>query len=978
MLGLCATGRAQNNWMQYLPDDAYLVDLSIPGAHDAATGHGWTGLAGLLTGASNGTTQDIDIPEQWKLGVRAFDLRPKVTNSRLAINHGPLQTKLYFDDALRTLGTFLKENPSEFIVIHMLYADGFSSDKAKFQTQLKDLLGRDGVKEYLIDFSRDLTVKDMRGKMLIISRDPYDTTPYAGGFFNGWGDGIYRNISISGKSGPSATLNVQDLSNVSQNDDTKKAEIIDLLNYSTKHVATNSEKVVWAFNLPSGYNNSGASSSNGYRANAVNTHQVFIDYLKKNHAGPTGVVLMDYVGVDNSNGYGTQTVYNTRGLELLNDLIQNNWRYLPKMNAEGKPVTVPYYAHKTFGWTSNNNNPNYKFQVNTWSTEGEFDGSGMLTPFFEDWVDKSGKLGSGQTSYTIHDCQKGLYKVTIRARLLNEAGGAEISGASIFANEASVSITNGRPCTNGYYDDYTVVGTVNEENGTLTFGFNLENPTFNWISFNHIDVEYLGEEMEIADGDFLLNPICEKGVKEAYLQAQKAFEADPSQENYNALAKAYQEAAPSVKAYEALTEAFGYADSVYPEASKNASEEAIEEYERAIEAIKKKYNNGDYADSEIAEVAVPQVYAALAALQMSKGVNGADMTGLIINPSFETGDLTGWTLPKGGSEDTGVKANNYVNKNNNNEKTYYTEGCDGKYLFNIWWWGHPITQTVKGLPNGRYRLDALVASDGATVYLIANGGHNEGTETGGSYPSKDKFQEASYEFDVTDGTATIGVVGGENGIAGEHKPYREDGYWWYKADNFRLTLLSLSDLTDNVTITEARYTAYVTMFDTDFSQTEGLTAYKVMNATAESVTLQEITSAPKGTAVVLSGDADTYILHNGDAEEATGNIFLAGGKQKGNGQTIYALGYINEVVGFYLVQDGVSVPADKGYLVIDNVDPADIKTFIPFGGEATGIVSVGTEGGKDASTVIYNLAGQRVQTPTKGIYIVNGKKVMVK
>ena len=971
MLGLCATGRAQNNWMQYLPDDAYLVDLSIPGAHDAATGNGWASSSSLL-GRSSGTTQDIDILNQWNLGVRAFDLRPNISGSRLAINHGILQTKLYFDDAIKMLCGFLRDNPSEFIVIHMLYAqkDNFESNKAKYSTMLKELLGSDDVKDYLIDFRRDLTVKDMRGKMLIISRDPYDTTPYTGGFFNGWGDGIYWNLSISGKNGASAPLHVQDLSNVYNQDAEKKAAIIDLLNFSTKHVATNPEKVVWAFNLPSGYNNSGTSSSNGYRANAVNTHQVFIDYLKENSAGPTGVVLMDYVGVDNSTGYallGSGANYNTRGLELLNDLIQNNWRYLPKMNAEDNPVTVPYYAYKTFGWTSNNNNPNYKFQVNTWSIEGKTDGSGMLTPFFEDWVDKSGKLGNGQTSYTIHDCQKGLYKVTIRARLLNEAGGAEISGASIFANEESVSITNGRPCTNGYYDDYTVVGTVDEENGRLTFGFNLENPTFNWISFNHIDVEYLGEEMEIADGDFLLNPICEKGVKEEYLQAKKAFEDNPSQENYNAWAKAYQKAIPSVVAYEALKEALDYADSVYPEASKNASKEAKEEYERVIETIKKKYNNGDYADSDIAEVAVPQVYAALAALQQANGGDGEiDMTRFIINNSFETGDLTGWVLPKGQPNDTGVKPQSH--------DTYTAAGCDGDYLFNTWdnSSGVPIIQTVKGLPNGIYRLNALVTSDnGNTIYLTANDGYNEGTKI---TANKTVFVEASYEFEVTDGVATIGAVAGVSGT-GE---YNKDGGVWYKADNFRLTLLSLSDLTDNVTITEARYTAYVTMFDTDFSQTEGLTAYKVTDATAESVTLQEITSAPKGTAVVLRGNAGTYILHNGDAEEATDNIFLAGGKQKGDGQTIYALGYINEVVGFYLVQEGVSVPADKGYLVIDNVDPADIKTFIPFGGEATGIVSVGAEGGKDASTVIYNLAGQRVQTPTKGIYIVNGKKVMVK
>lgn len=160
-----------------------------------------------------------------------------------------------------------------------------------------------------------------------------------------------------------------------------------------------------------------------------------------------------------------------------------------------------------------------------------------------------------------------------------------------------------------------------------------------------------------------------------------------------------------------------------------------------------------------------------------------DMTFKIVNNSFETGNTDGWTtIP---SSDTGARAN---------ADNYATTGTDGDYLFNTWWKGTPITQKIEGLPNGKYRLSVLVASGGGTIYLTANGGHNEGTETGGSYPSSDTFQEATYEFEVIDGTATIGVVGSADGTAGEHKEYREDGYWWYKADNFRLEYLSLPDL----------------------------------------------------------------------------------------------------------------------------------------------------------------------------------------
>ena len=150
---------------------------------------------------------------------------------------------------------------------------------------------------------------------------------------------------------------------------------------------------------------------------------------------------------------------------------------------------------------------------------------------------------------------------------------------------------------------------------------------------------------------------------------------------------------------------------------------------------------------------------------------GTDMTDKIVNPSFETGDLTGWTV--GNSSDTGVRENSNA--------TYATEGCDGNYLFNTWWQGIPITQTIADLPNGKYELKALMASDaGDHLYLLANGEHSA---VFGS-PNKGVFVEQSMQFYVTNKTATIGAIGGnENGT------FNEAGYFWYKVDNFRLTFV---------------------------------------------------------------------------------------------------------------------------------------------------------------------------------------------
>ena len=81
------------------------------------------------------------------------------------------------------------------------------------------------------------------------------------------------------------------------------------------------------------------------------------------------------------------------------------------------------------------------------------------------------------------------------------------------------------------------------------------------------------------------------------------------------------------------------------------------------------------------------------------------------------------------------------------------------------------------------------------------------------------------------------------------------------------------------------------------------------------------------------------------------------------------------------------MPAGKCYLELNHTDfPSSITTQasarlrIVVGNDdddTTGIndVEINTE---EIRGEFYNLNGQRVQTPSKGIYIVNGKKVFIK
>ena len=97
-----------------------------------------------------------------------------------------------------------------------------------------------------------------------------------------------------------------------------------------------------------------------------------------------------------------------------------------------------------------------------------------------------------------------------------------------------------------------------------------------------------------------------------------------------------------------------------------------------------------------------------------------------------------------------------------------------------------------------------------------------------------------------------------------------------------------------------------------------------------------------------------------------------------DGNTIYALGYKNEQVGFYRMEDHETVPAGKAYLKVAAADPTQgVREFLAFAeGETDGIQTLSDSLLKGEN--IYSLSGQRVQKAQKGIYIVNGKKIMVK
>lgn len=73
-----------------------------------------------------------------------------------------------------------------------------------------------------------------------------------------------------------------------------------------------------------------------------------------------------------------------------------------------------------------------------------------------------------------------------------------------------------------------------------------------------------------------------------------------------------------------------------------------------------------------------------------------------------------------------------------------------------------------------------------------------------------------------------------------------------------------------------------------------------------------------------------------------------------------------------------SIKPFRAYLHYTGSEPAPAPTFT-IDGDVTGIAHISADGQMSLEEgVFYNLAGQRVAQPTKGLYIVNGKKVILK
>ena len=172
----------------------------------------------------------------------------------------------------------------------------------------------------------------------------------------------------------------------------------------------------------------------------------------------------------------------------------------------------------------------------------------------------------------------------------------------------------------------------------------------------------------------------------------------------------------------------------------------------------------------------------------------------------------------------------------------------------------------------------------------------------------------------------------------------------------------------------------------DFTNVSDVKAYIVTGAEGSTLTTQQVEGAVAANTglVLFSETADTYyipVAEEGTSYASTNKLVAVTEDtevSKANDGTNYVLTVQGDKVVFAYI-DAISAQLKKGqsYLHLDIVEGETPAPFLGFDGTGTtGINSV--ERGALSVEGCYTLDGRRVAQPTKGLYIVNGKKVLVK
>ena len=299
------------DWLSMVKDETKVCKLSIPGTHDTMTGMGFYQPVLKFIFNMTAISQVSTLDEQMASGLRFFDIRPVVSTDTIAkkkilrLTHGISELDITFEWTIDQLQSYLKAHPSEFFIAKLQFDNGSEDQKDLFSLLSKVLHLPKYQNLFVENWRPDITVGEMRGKILWLSR--YDLRPLNASFhypivYCDWPDEdpdidedlnpeAQRNCAMYSMEDSTlmAKLYKQDYykTTTEKRMKNKQKTVIDMMH--TAREATASDENIWIVNHCSAYTE---VSPRGYITNASNLHPLVVEDLQK-YEGTVGIIPMD-------------------------------------------------------------------------------------------------------------------------------------------------------------------------------------------------------------------------------------------------------------------------------------------------------------------------------------------------------------------------------------------------------------------------------------------------------------------------------------------------------------------------------------------------------------------------------------------------------------------------------------------------------------------------------------------------------------
>lgn len=190
---------------------------------------------------------------------------------------------------------------------------------------------------------------------------------------------------------------------------------------------------------------------------------------------------------------------------------------------------------------------------------------------------------------------------------------------------------------------------------------------------------------------------------------------------------------------------------------------------------------------------------------------------------------------------------------------------------------------------------------------------------------------------------------------------------------------------ETVTMPSHGVRSYSNKYGLDFSGVVGLYAYVIsgFNSSEGTLTLTPVTTVQAGEGLLLKGDAGEYTIPH-TTTDATYTNYLVGVptttsvSPTDGDYTNFVLANGTHGVNFYALSKTGNISAGKAYLRLPTADINKSNLSRGFVIDNNGTTLISTPIRNEYDDMLYDLQGRRVNKPSKGLYIMNGKKVIIK